>query len=106
MGGFKIEKLTEKYIESVFDIETRLLGKCDKNSIESTLQNERLNYYLLLENEKVIGFFECLILSPEAELYDIVVDEKYQGNGYSKTLMNYFINIVKDNNIDTIFCGF
>lgn len=103
MNNFKIEKLTEKYIESVFDIETKLLGKCDKNSIESTLHNKKLNYYLLIENEKLIGFFECFILSPEAELYDIVVDEKYQGNGYSKIMMDYFINLAKGNSVDTIF---
>ena len=57
-------------------------------SIENTIESTTLSYYVLFKDNDVIGFFECSIISPEAELYDIVIDEKYQGLGYSKILMD------------------
>ena len=56
-----------------------------------------------IQDNEVIGFFECSIILPEAELYDIVIDEKYQGLGYSKILMDYFLNLVKESRVETIF---
>ena len=58
---------------------------------------------MLLDNGKLIGFLECSIIKPEIELFDIVIDSEYQGNGYSKLLMDFLINFGKINNCDTIF---
>ena len=103
MDNLIVKKLTQFEIDKIYELEEKYIGKCDRLSIEKTLDSETLSYYLLLINEEVVGFFECSIISPEAELYDIVVDEGYQGLGYSKILMDYFINLVKDNNVETIF---
>ena len=103
MDNLIVKKLTQFEIDKIYELEENYIGKCDRLSIEKTLDSETLSYYLLLINEEVVGFFECSIISPEAELYDIVVDEGYQGLGYSKILMDYFINLVKDNNVETIF---
>ena len=103
MDNLIVKKLTQFEIDKIYELEEKYIGKCDRLSIEKTLDSETLSYYLLLKDEEVVGFFECSIISPEAELYDIVVDEGYQGLGYSKILMDYFINLVKDNNVETIF---
>ena len=103
MDNLIVKKLTQFEIDKIYELEEKYIGKCDRLSIEKTLDSETLSYYLLLKNEEVVGFFECSIISPEAELYDIVVDEGYQGLGYSKILMDYFMNLVKDNNVETIF---
>ncbi len=103
MHNLTIKKLTKFEIDKVFELEEKYIGKCDRLSIENTIESETLSYYTLFKENEVIGFFECSIISPEAELYDIVVDEQYRGLGYSKLLMDYFLNIAKSNNIETIF---
>lgn len=103
MDNFKIEKLSEKYVDDVFDLEQRLLGKVDKRSILNTIDSDSLNYFLLLNDDKLIGFFECSIIVPEIELFDIVIDKDFQGNGYSKLLMDYLVKFGKNNKCDTIF---
>lgn len=102
-NNFEIKKLTNDFIDDVFYLENKLIGKCDKKSIIDSLTNEKLNYFVLLKNDKVVGFFECLIISPEIELYDICIDEEFQGFGYSKLLMNYLIELAKQFDVATIF---
>lgn len=103
MDNLIIRKLTSFEVDKVYEIEEKYIGKCDRNSIEKTIESETLSYYLLFKESDLIGFFECSIISPEAELYDIVIDEKYQGLGYSKILMDYLFKLAKDNKVETIF---
>lgn len=103
MNDLIIQELTKNYVDEVFELENKYIGKCDKETIEKTLSSETLSYYLLFLNKVIVGYFECSIISPEAELYGIVIDERYQGRGYSKILMNYFIDIAKNNKVETIF---
>ncbi len=103
MKNFVIQKLSKLYVDKVYELEKKYIGDCEKESIEKTISSETLSYYILLNNDEVMGFFECSIISPEAELYDIVIDENFQGNGYSKILMEYFIKLAKENNVETIF---
>lgn len=103
MDNLLVEKLTKKYVEIVFELEKKLIGDCDKSSIEKSLKSDTLNYYVLIKNDKVIGFFECMILPPEIELYDIAIDESEQGKGYSKIMMDYMIKIAKDSHVHTLF---
>lgn len=103
MTNLKIEKLTNEYVQKVFELETQLIGKASRDSIEKTLSNETLSYYVLLNENVVVGFFECLIIAPEAELFDIAVKDEFQGKGYSKILMDYFLNLAKQASCDTVF---
>lgn len=103
MNDFSIEKLTEQYVDDVFKLESKLIGNCDKSSIIKSLESGTLNYFVLLKNKEAIGFFECMILPPEIELYDIAVKEEEQGNGYSKIMMNYLIDLAKQVDVSTIF---
>lgn len=103
MSNLKIQKLQKKYVQDVFEIESSLIGKCSLDSIEKTLESETLAYYVLLDENQVVGFFECSIVSPEAELFDIAIKKGYQGKGYSKILMNYFFVLCKQKHVETIF---
>lgn len=103
MTNLKVEKLSEKYIDSVFKIESQSIGKCDIETIKNTIKSDTVNYYLLLENNEVVGFFECSIIPPESELYDIAIVKDKQGKGYSKILMNYYIDLLKSKNVETVF---
>ncbi|MBQ7918258.1 MAG: ribosomal protein S18-alanine N-acetyltransferase [Clostridia bacterium] len=103
MENFRIEKLEEKYIEDVFLIEKTFFGLENSNVIESSLESETLDYYVLLDGEKVVGFYECSIILDEAELFDIAVREEYQGKKLSNILMNHLIENCRHRNVRTIF---
>lgn len=99
---FCIKKLEEKFVDAVFEIETSMLGKTSKEAIEDTLENPNLNYFVLIKNEKVIGFFECLIIAPVAELYDIAVEKEFQRKGLGKFMLDEFEKFAKENRCETI----
>lgn len=103
MLNFSIKKMTKKDVEIVFKLEQKYIGKCDKISIEKTIDSDTLSYYIMRVDDEIVGFFECSIITPEVELYNIVIDEKFRGLGYSKILMDYLIKLSIDNNIETIF---
>lgn len=103
MSEFEIKKLEQKHVLDVFEIEKSLIGNCTMRSILNTLESETNSYFVLEKDGKVIGFFECLIITPEAELFDIAIEPGYQGKGYSKMLMNYFFELCKNNKVETIF---
>ena len=86
----------------VFELEKKLIGSANKETILKTLSNENLNYYLIFEDEQIIGFLEGFIISPESEIYDIAVDEAYQRKGYAKKLMEFFIDLSKQKGVETI----
>ena len=103
MDNIKIQKLTKEYVDDIYQIEKNNLGACDKDAIFSTITNDKLSYFVMLKNNSIIGFFECLILPPEIELYDIVVIESERRKGYAKLMMKYMIDLAKCNGCDTIF---
>ena len=103
MDKFNVKILSINEVDKVYELEKKYIGECDIKSIENTIESSTLSYYVLFKDNDVIGFFECSIISPEAELYDIVIDEKYHGLGYSKILMDYFLNLVKESKVETIF---
>jgi len=103
MENFRIEKLEKKYIEDVFLIEKTFFGLENSSVIESSLESETLDYYVLLDGEKVVGFYECSIILDEAELFDIAVREEYQGKKLSNILMNHLIENCRHRNVRTIF---
>lgn len=102
MAKIEIKKLTKEYVNDVFDIEKSLLGNVDKISILKTIETDNLNYYLMFIDNEVIGFFECLIISPDAELYDIVVKEDYRRLGYGSLMLNEFEKLAKESNCNTL----
>ena len=98
----RIETMTEKDVLIVFELEKKLIGSANKETILKTLSNENLNYYLIFEDEQVVGFLEGFIISPESEIYDISVDVAYQRKGYAKKLMKFFIDLSKQKGVETI----
>ena len=101
--NLKIEKLTKEHVDDVFEIEKSLLGTGQKEDIEKTFFGSNLEYFVLIENDKVIGFFELSIIAPEAELFDIAVLKESQGKGYASFMMKYMLDYLKQKQCDTIF---
>lgn len=103
MAELKIVPLEEKFAKECEAIESLLLSKTNLDKILKTIHSDVLHYYVLLDEEKVIGFYECQIIYPEAELYDIAIKKEEQGKGYSIILMKHFLELCKEKGCDTIF---
>lgn len=103
MDKTKIEKLKVEQVEDVFEIEKAFFDVTNSSSIEASLSSETLDYFVLKLDEKIIGFLECSCVLDESELYEIAIKKEYQGKGYSKLLMDYFLSFCKDKKIKTIF---
>lgn len=101
--NYRIVPINGDDVSAVCEIESALIGKTSESKIRDTIESSTLFYYVLKVDEKVVGFFECSIISPEAELFDIAISKEYQGKGYSKLLMNYFVDLCKQSNCNTIF---
>lgn len=101
--NLKIVELEEKYINKVVEIESKLIKPVSEQSVANTLKNKTSHYLVLLKGDEVCGFLQYSMIAPETELYEIAIDKDYQGNGYSKILLNYYKELAKNNNCDTIF---
>ena len=103
MNNLVISEMTESQAKEVYELENELLGNADLDSILKTVSSDVLKYYVLKLDENIIGFLQGQCISPEAEIYDIAIKKEYQGNGYSKLLLDYYITVVKNNGCNTIF---
>lgn len=101
--SFKIEKLSQKFVSQVAKIESELISNVSEESISSTIDSEVVSYFVLLDKNKVCGFLECSFIAPESELYEIAISKEYQGKGYSKILMNFYLKLAKEKMCETIF---
>ena len=103
MNNLVIGEMTESQAKEIYELENELLGNADLDSILKTINNDVLKYYVLTIDGNVIGFLQGQCIPPEAEIYDIAIKKDYQGNGYSKFLLDYYITSVKNNGCNTIF---
>ena len=104
-NDFYIEKMTSDTINAVFEIENKLLGTNNLNSIQLALNSETLAYYTLIKKSasEVVGFIEVSIIGPDCELYDIAIKKDYQGKHLSNLLMQFLIDLCKEKKCETIF---
>ena len=103
MDDFQIERLTENFVDEVFMLESKLLGKASRQKISDSIASSTLNYFILKINNSVVGFYEVSVIPPEAEIYDIAVKEEFQGKGIGKLLLKHLIDFCKSKNVNTIF---
>lgn len=103
MIELRVVSLSKKYISDVARLESNLIAKTSEEKIAATLDSEILFYFVLLDGNRVCGFLECSVIAPESELFDVAIDEEFQGRGYSKILMDFYLNFAKEKGCDTIF---
>ena len=103
MGNFQIKELKRDLVDSLFFIEREFFDVKNIDSILSSLDSDRLHYFLLFLDEKLIGFLEFSIVLDEVELYEIAICKEFQGKGYSNKLMDFLFSYCKEHNARTIF---
>lgn len=91
-----IRKLTVDYIEQVIKIaqETGLTNWSAESYIK-VLNKEETSGFLIIINEKVIGFILLRVLLDEVEILNFSISEAYQKKGFGKTLFDAAVQDVK-----------
>lgn len=64
--------------------------------------NPYSEYYKLVLENKIIGFFGLWIIYEDAQITTISVSREYQGLGYGKVMMDFIINHIKEANCRNI----
>ena len=92
----KILKLEEELCDTL----VKCLNKYDKFWNEKILQdefnNENSEYYVLVNNDDIIGFGGLWFNIDEAHIMNIAVREDLRKNGYGTVILNYLVEIAKE----------
>ena len=107
-----IEK-TADFAQSVFiDYYTDLIGydqsvyMADKFlSAEaiSTLINDGAIFNLVMEDDKILGFYECKKEEERVFLSKLYVEKNYRGKGIGRYMFDDLLSYTKDNNLNRIY---
>ena len=85
----EIEKLSEKYIKDVAQIEEACFSKpWDELSIAAELKNEFSQFYIAVENGRGVGFVGLYALTGEADIVRVGVLPQYRNRGIARAVLN------------------
>lgn len=68
----------------------------------SELQNKFARYFVLLDQERVIGYAGMWLFAGESHITTIAVHPDYRSRGYGRMLMMTLIEYSKKHNVDTM----
>lgn len=117
--SFKIKPFESKYQSEVIDLIERIqVGEFsipivegqrkELQSISSSFQKNKGNYWVALLDEKVIGTIAVIDIGHKAfELRDVFLDKEYRGRpaGYAKKLLDTVLEWSKEHGVKTIYLG-
>lgn len=84
----EIEKLSEKYIKDVAQIEKACFSKpWDEISIAAELKNEFSEFYIAVENGTAVGFVGLYVLTGEADIVRVGVLPQYRNRGIARAVL-------------------
>lgn len=97
-------KIFTEYVDNVFkNIEDNFKTVYKNRNIKQEFVDNPFSVYLILFiNNNIIGFLNINKLYEKVEIVNINILDNYQGNGYSKLLMNELIKYTQENNIENI----
>ncbi len=100
-----IRPLKKEDVETVVALESELICAVSKENVFQTIGSDRLFYFVLEEknSNEILGFLQCSVLAPEAELFEIAINQNFQGKGLANKLMIFFFDFAKSHGCDTIF---
>lgn len=88
--------VTKMTIEDFNQIKDKLKEDFDEfwneNILKSEIENPNSKYFVVKENEEIIGFAGILVLIDSTEITNIVVKKTKRGNGISNLLLEKLIN--------------
>jgi ribosomal-protein-alanine N-acetyltransferase len=102
--AFTYRCANEKDLPSIVEIENEAMScPWSLKSYEEAISSDH-SFIMVSEDDGQIAAFGVFYLTPpEAELPDIVVDEKYRGQGLGRQLLTKSLEELETRGIDTIF---
>lgn len=96
-----IERLKIEDIDEIVNIEKEcFIDHWPKDAFVRELTNDISEFYVLKDEDKVIGYYGLWYMFENADLVNIAVTKRFQGNKYGELLLNDAINRCKDKNVE------
>ena len=89
-----VRESTIEDIDKIYNLSTLCFSNSwNYNSFESDFNNIFSKYISLIYCNKLIGFLTSIIVMEEVTITNIAISKEYRGNGLSKYLLEYLINL-------------
>lgn len=87
-----IREMTESDITEIADLEKECFSEpWSENSLRDELTNETARFYVLRDNENLLGYIGANNICNEVYITNVAVSGNCRGKGYGKTLVNHLI---------------
>ncbi len=87
-----LSKMKKSDLSQVLEIENRVFSDpWPRKFFEDDLNNEFSTYYLLKNDDEIIGYGGLWFMFENCDLVNIAIDDKYQGLGYGEKLLKLLI---------------
>ncbi len=87
-----IREMTENDVKEIAELEKECFSEpWSEKSLKEELTNETARFYVLRDNEKLLGYIGANNICNEVYITNVAVNNKCRGKGYGKTLVNHLI---------------
>ncbi len=88
----KLSKMNIEDLTSVLEIENRVFSDpWPRKFFEDDLNSEFSSYYVLKQEDEMIGYGGLWFMFENCDLVNIAIDSKHQGQGYGEKLLKLLI---------------
>lgn len=94
---FKLEKLKDSHIDTLVSIEKECFSvPWSKNAFFSELENENAYYFVVLDDDGVVGYGGFWYILNECHITNIAVTEAYRGKKVGSLIIKEMIKTAKE----------
>lgn len=87
-----IREMTESDIQEIAELEKECFGEpWSEDSLKDELTNETARFYVLRDNEKLLGYIGSNNICNEVYITNVAVNGACRGKGYGKKLVNHLL---------------
>lgn len=88
----EISPMSERDISEIAELEKECFSEpWSEKSLKEELTNETARFYVLRDNEKLLGYIGANNICDEVYITNVAVSENARGKGYGKRLVNHLI---------------
>lgn len=98
-----IRKLEKKDINRIVQLEEEIFGESLGYDIfMNEMDNPLIRFRVLEENNEIIGYIGGCFYFEEGEIYNFLIDKKYQHKGYGTMLITSLLDEIKKDGIKVV----
>ena len=87
-----LREMTESDITEIAELEKECFSEpWSEDSLKDELTNETARFYVLRDNEKLLGYIGANNICGEVYITNVAVSSDYRGKGYGKRLVNHLL---------------